>query len=527
MSRANIFVTIVATIQSLSEEPNKLSGDEEVKLYEYLLEKDTRLNYVETFLNLCETNNDKLLYLKKLSVLSVPKTHSFETKSTTKAAMRKIPNMPALEWNDFLTNAFYASTVLDSDNRFSRPNVTKEWLSVEESVVDMFLKTIEATNNQRLILLPTPECWSRSYASQAVKGHPHVIRCGAGNIQLLYDPEASLILSIVEVKSEQLMRTLVADGTELFNAYNIALTAKDDRTTAYTRHQKIIKIVRQLFGYMVVNDLKYGLLTTYIRTCKSNCTFFTPNTDDGDNSDDEDNDDEDKNDKDRDIGDKYKDKDRDKDDEYQASSSNKNILKRTLGVITRNQSKKRKVELNDNEFLNSMKNYKHNQFSFGDVLGNGRSGIIFIAKFHEQVGALKMVDLYKKEYLLREILNEIKMYLGPFKEIQEIYIPKLLKYGVLHEVFAFLLTSFAGESFADIRNITEKEKQLAIDGLLAIHAKEVKHGDIRLENIVIERNELTGHSNVRWIDFAWSKLIKNAKNLDKELSELKCLLGVC
>ncbi|CAG8852135.1 21602_t:CDS:1, partial [Gigaspora margarita] len=174
-----------------------------------------------------------------------------------------------------------------------------------------------------------------------------------------------------------------------------------------------------------------------------------------------------------------------------------------------------------------MKNYKRNQFSFGDVLGNGRSGIIFMAKLHEQVGVLKMVDLYKKEYLLQEILNEIKMYLGPLKEIQGIYIPKLLKYGVLHEAFAFLLTSFAGESFADIRNITEKEKQLAIDGLLAIHTKGVKHGDIRLENIVMERNELTGHSNVRWIDFAWSKMIKNAKNLDKELSELKRLLGVC
>ncbi|CAG8668146.1 17479_t:CDS:2, partial [Funneliformis caledonium] len=484
------------------------------------------------------------------TVLSVPKIHSIKTKSTTKAATRKSPKMPVLAWDDFLNNAFYASTALDTGNRiFSRSNVTGA-LSVEDSVVDMFLKTMEATNNQRLILLPTPERWSKRYVCRAVKGQPDAIRCGAGNIQLLNDLDASLILSAVEVKPEQLMKTLVADGTELFNAYNTALTTEDDGTTAYTRHQKIIRIVRQLFGYMVVNDLKYGLLTTYIRTwffyrqdedpdnlyisptvhinqshtsdsaSFLECMYYfenisttnptahssPPNTDGGNDNDDKIDDDN---------------------DEYRPSSSKRSVLRRTFGRITRSQSKKGKDKLNDNEFLNSMKNYKRSQFSFGDVLGNGRSGVIFMTKLHEQVGALKMVDLYKKEYLLQEILNELKMYLGPLKGIQGIYIPKLLKYGVLHEAFVFILTSFAGESFANNRSITEKEKQLAINGLMEIHAKGVKHGDIRLENIMMKRNELTGHSYVWWIDFAWSKMINNTEDLDAELSELKHLLGMC
>ncbi|CAG8792388.1 553_t:CDS:1, partial [Gigaspora margarita] len=76
-------------------------------------------------------------------------------------------------------------------------------------------------------------------------------------------------------------------------------------------------------------------------------------------------------------------------------------------------------------------------------------------------------------------------------------------------------------SFADIKNITEKEKQFAIDGLLAIHTKGVKHGDIRLENIVIERNELTGDSNVRWIDFAWSKNDKECKSSGQRIIQIK------
>ena len=75
------------------------------------------------------------------------------------------------------------------------------------------------------------------------------------------------------------------------------------------------------------------------------------------------------------------------------------------------------------------------------------------------------------------------------------------------------------------RKITEEEKKLAIEGLLAIHTLGVKHGDVRLENIMVDRDSLTGHSRVWWIDFAWSKIIDNAKVLERELFELKRLLN--
>ncbi|CAG8550992.1 3861_t:CDS:2 [Ambispora gerdemannii] len=118
-----------------------------------------------------------------------------------------------------------------------------------------------------------------------------------------------------------------------------------------------------------------------------------------------------------------------------------------------------------------------------------------------------MVDLYKNEYLITEMLNEIKIYLRPLMDIQEIYIPKLLKFGVLHEAFVFIFMSLAGRSFAELENnITKEEKQLAIEGLQAIHARGVVHGDVRLENIMVKREELT--------------------DLNKELIELKRLLGM-
>ncbi|RIA94011.1 hypothetical protein C1645_761095 [Glomus cerebriforme] len=173
-----------------------------------------------------------------------------------------------------------------------------------------------------------------------------------------------------------------------------------------------------------------------------------------------------------------------------------------------------------------MKNYERSQFYFGDVLGNGRSGVVFAVKICGEVGALKMVELYKNEYLLKEILNEIKIYLGPLMDIQDIYTPKLLKFGILHEAFVFALTSLSGKSFAELDDITEREKQFAIEGLQAIHARGVMHGDVRMENIMVDRSESICKSRVRWIDFAWSKMGRDSKDFNRELIELRSLLGM-
>ncbi|CAG8458474.1 1644_t:CDS:2 [Diversispora eburnea] len=102
----------------------------------------------------------------------------------------------------------------------------------------------------------------------------------------------------------------------------------------------------------------------------------------------------------------------------------------------------------DDELLKNMKNYRRNLISFSDLLGSGRSGDVFAAKFHEKIGALKMVDLYKNE------------------------------------------------SFAELgNNVTKEEKKLAILGLQEIHARVVRHGDVRLENIMVKRDELVGYNN--------------------------------
>ncbi|RGB29594.1 hypothetical protein C1646_745266 [Rhizophagus diaphanus] len=166
----------------------------------------------------------------------------------------------------------------------------------------------------------------------------------------------------------------------------------------------------------------------------------------------------------------------------------------TLNVTTRSMFKKKRQDDNKGEKLEEMKNYERSQFSFGDVLGNGRSGAVFAAELCGKEGALKIADLYKNEYLLQEILNEIKIYLGPLMDIQY--------------------------------DVTEREKKLAIEGLQAIHARGVLHGDVRLENIMVNRSESISKSRVQWIDFAWSKMGRNSKDFNRELIELKSLLGM-
>ena len=182
-----------------------------------------------------------------------------------------MPNHPVLLWNDFLTKAFSESSSLDAKKRiFKRPDLLDlldEFLISENTVVNMFLSITKAVNNQRLkYLRPSPEFWGTPCMFSAIKGQPDAIHCSFDNINLLKRGEASKILGIVEIKTDQLISSLLDEKLDLCEAYNKASTIKDDKTTKFTKYKKIINVVRQTFGYMVANDLQYGLLTTFIRT---------------------------------------------------------------------------------------------------------------------------------------------------------------------------------------------------------------------------------------------------------------------
>ncbi|CAG8530112.1 15261_t:CDS:2 [Acaulospora morrowiae] len=499
----------MSPLSILKGEINRLGfvSGEKISLLSHFTENVEKIAVAVSCLDDFDTDEDKRTYLRYLispsellteqelfrTVLPLPILHPNTTTTNALSSSRKVPNDPLKSW-DFLTYDFNASLNLNSNIRkYNRPKNIESVSASENTTVDWFLRTMEVFNEQRLIDLVRPEKWCRcEFFRQTVKGHPGFIRCSAENTQQLLRCEFTRLLAVAEVKPEWLIRSLLGEE-ELYMAYNTAVTAVDDSTDVHTKYQKIIRIVRQMFGYMVINDMRFGLLTSYVRTwffCRQpedpNNLYISPAvfTDQNHTS-------------------------------VRASFLECMHYFENLSTNSPNNVSRRGKQ------LKYMKNYKRNQFSFGDVLGSGRSGTVFTAKLFGKTGALKIVDLYKNESLLKEMLNEIEIYRGPLKEIQGIYIPKLLKFGVLHEAFVFIFTSFA-----ELGNkLTKKEKQLAIEGLQAIHIRGIMHGDVRLENIMAKENKLTGKNCVWWIDFALSK-IGNVKELDRELFELKRLLGI-
>ncbi|CAI2186387.1 9848_t:CDS:2 [Funneliformis geosporum] len=520
-----------------------------------------------------------------------------KTKSTVKSASRRVPNYPVELWGAFLSNAFNASLSINAEDRkFYKPNFPQLTINSEDTTVDLFLEVVGKVNDQRLASLPNPQMWCKRNQAPFVKGEPDIVCIGAPNSTTLHSTNENgvSLIATVEVKPDQLLNNIIQEiideqrlpgsERELYNMYNVARGQNDSGTNNYSKYDKLRNIVHQAFGYMVVNDRRYGMITTLNKTWfmfrkggdeKTLCispavsisqvyTYYQasfweclryfedvstsipyarspsgsePPLTDSDDSDDGDSDNQEDPPPPPPSG--KKDQKKKKDPDYNSSHKRKFPSYTGSGVSSRTRRKTKSNATNNTELketkekeikedilLKYMKNYDRNHFTFGHILGYGRTGSIFEATLGRKTGALKMVALYKDGNKLEELLSEIKIYIGPLKVIQGIHIPRLLKFGVLCEAFVFILTSLAEETFATIGDITRKEKELAIKGLQELHSKGVMHGDVRLENIMVKRRNKGSTSCVWWIDFGWSKMTDNLKELDKELTELKYLLGM-
>ncbi|RIA79596.1 hypothetical protein C1645_840313 [Glomus cerebriforme] len=295
------------------------------------------------------------------------------------------------------------------------------------------------------------------------------------------------IVTVVEIKPEQLMVNIIArskiddngqvkltDVSEnMIELYETVVCAPTYEKNAHHEYEKIKRIIRQAFRYMVVNKLRYGMITTYARTwfLRHNqasfleCMYYfedisreNPTIDSSksppmtDYEDDQDSYTSDHPDQpsDNDEDDEFKPSKRQKTSkpiERKSTQNTQKLAQSSLKVNTWDAKKDNIKKFNhqsDDELLVNMKNYDCGLFCFGKTLRFGRSGRVIKARLFRKSGALKMVDLYKNE-------------------------------------------SFASKK----RDITEVEKQSAVNGLLAIHALGVKYGDIRLENIMeIENGKL-------------------------------------
>ncbi|CAG8635880.1 15113_t:CDS:2 [Rhizophagus irregularis] len=97
--------------------------------------------------------------------------------------------------------------------------------------------------------LQNSQMWCRNSQAAMVKGEPDIVRIGGS------DPR---ILRIIDENN------LSNDGNEskLYSIYNLAREIKDHYTKNDTKYNNLKRIIYQGFGYMVINDCRYGIIIT-------------------------------------------------------------------------------------------------------------------------------------------------------------------------------------------------------------------------------------------------------------------------
>ncbi|PKC00195.1 kinase-like protein [Rhizophagus irregularis] len=291
----------------------------------------------------------------------------------------------------------------------------------------------------------------------------------------------------------------------------------------YKHNKKAQSVIKQIYSYMVVNQVKFGILSTY-----DNHWFL------------------------RQLGDNEENRARlwisealpleshsppvlkayayvtkklcmDMD----AHSSHTNIItvpayENNGKRITRNIRKSaQKKESSDSS---SIQNFYFTDFKFKDLLSQGRSGKTLLCEFRNNTIALKCADLWKSpSYILKEMQNEVKIY-QQLSDLQGIYIPNLECYGYFENGMCYVIgTTLVGKPLSFYKYITKGQKVKGMLALNAIHDRGVLHNDIRADNILLDNR----NNDVYLIDFGMSNTdydIMEDGVFNEEKFKLDCLL---
>ena len=170
----------------------------------------------------------------------------------------------------------------------------------------------------------------------------------------------------------------------------------------------------------------------------------------------------------------------------------------------------------------NQQNFSFADFKFKSILGEGRSGKTLLCTFRGDTIALKSVDLSKAPpYVLEEMQKEVEIY-KDLADIQGKYIPKLICYGYYGGGMSFVIGLTIVGTMLSGQKITKRQRSRAIKGLEAIHKHGILHNDIREENILINDN-----GDIYLIDFGMASRAgtkKKRKLFDEEQIKLSQLL---
>jgi hypothetical protein len=111
------------------------------------------------------------------------------------------------------------------------------------------------------------------------------------------------------------------------------------------------------------------------------------------------------------------------------------------------------------------------------------------------------------------------------RDLQGREVPELLDYGSFYldgKLFAYHATELVGKPLLDWHCASKNKKVQARNGLLAIHAHKVSHGDIRAPNIIVSSsNGFPSAHRVYFIDFGQASRNAGADDFASDLEALE------
>jgi tRNA A-37 threonylcarbamoyl transferase component Bud32 len=164
--------------------------------------------------------------------------------------------------------------------------------------------------------------------------------------------------------------------------------------------------------------------------------------------------------------------------------------------------------------------YDRSSFDVLGLLGYGRSGTVLEAHLYGEKVALKICDLWQDPDLEDELQNEANIYCA-LEDLQGDCIPILKGAGCTDGGMFLIATEIAGEPI-EPQSLTAEERQKIRKALKSIHHHGYVHNDIRKENILIRREG--DRSSICFIDFAYSAK-GTQEDFRKEMVQLRHVIG--
>jgi predicted Ser/Thr protein kinase len=195
-----------------------------------------------------------------------------------------------------------------------------------------------------------------------------------------------------------------------------------------------------------------------------------------------------------------------------ANSSMQSSSGTSITTMTRAQSDAKRSTASKDA---SGRTFTFQDFTMEERIGMSRS-CVYREWFNGRPIALKVNDVRRDKEMLAEMKHEVDVYIA-LESLQDIFIPRLVLYGKFECIFYCIGFSVVGKP---VQELSDRQQDQLLEGLKKIHELDVIHGDIKLQNIIID-DEDTPY----WIDFSHAKFQATPEQKKQEMEKFLKLIG--